>query len=160
MSGPTDQTPPPAAVRLLSWGLPRHDREAVVGDLIEMFADRVDSRRRFNRTWCWLQTAMLLLGLTAPRSAQLPHDPRRSFVMRFGGRLALTLKQSGRRLRHEWRYAVGVILILAVGLGPAAAMLAIVQRVLLQPLAYRDPDRLGIVRINLGQIQNHPDRKS
>jgi predicted permease len=156
MTGPTHQAPPPAAVRLLLWGLPRHDRDAVVGDLIEMFADRVDGRRRFNRTWCWLQTAMLLLGLTAPRSVCLPHDSRRSLVMRFGGRLALTLKQSGRRLRHEWRYAVGVIVILGVGLGPAATMLSIVERVLLQPLTYQDPDRLGIVRINLGQIQNHP----
>lgn len=156
MTSPTRHAPPPGAVRLLSWGLPHHDRDAVVGDLIEMFADRVDGRRRFNRTWCWLQTAMLLLGLTAPRSARLPHDSRRSFVMRFGGLFALTLKQSGRRLRHEWRYAVGVIVILGVGLGPAAAMLSIVQRVLLQPLAYEDPDRLGMVRINLGQIQNHP----
>ena len=156
MTGRTHHTPPSAAVRLLCWGLPRHDRDVVVGDLIEMFADRVDGQRRFNRTWCWLQTAMLLLGLTAPQSVCLPHDSRRSLVMRFGGRLALTLKQSGRRLRHEWRYAVGVIVILGVGLGPATAMLSIVQRVLLQPLTYQDPDRLGIVRINLGQIQNHP----
>jgi predicted permease len=156
MTDPTRHAPPEAALRLLAWGLPRFDRDAVVGDLIEMFADRVDGRRSFNRTWCWLQTALLLLGLTAPRHARLPLDPRRSLVMRFGGRLALTLKQSGRRLRYEWRYAVGVIVILGVGIGPATAMLSIVQRVLLQPLAYQDPDRLGIVRITLGQIQNHP----
>ena len=76
--------------------------------------------------------------------------------MRLGGRFTMTFKQSARRLRYEWRYALGVIVILGVGIGPATAMLSIVQRVLLQPLAYQDPDRLGIVRINLGQIQNHP----
>ena len=36
--------------------------------------------------------------------------------MRFGGRLALTFKQSVRRLRHEWRYAVGVIVILVLAI--------------------------------------------
>jgi len=157
MTGPTRVTPPLAALWLLSRALPPDERDAVVGDVVELFADRVDGRRRFNRTWCWLQTAMLLLGLTGAGTARLPPDPfRRSFVMRIGGRFTLTFKQSARRLRYEWRYALGVIVILGVGIGPATAMLSIVQRVLLQPLAYQDPDRLGIVRINLGQIQNHP----
>jgi putative ABC transport system permease protein len=157
MTGPTRETPPLAALWLLSRALPPDERDAVVGDVVELFADRVDGRRRFNRSWCWLQTAMLLLGLTGARTARLPPDPRRRrFVMRLGGRFTMTFKQSARRLRYEWRYALGVIVILGVGIGPATAMLSIVQRVLLQPLAYQDPDRLGIVRINLGQIQNHP----
>jgi len=151
---PEPRQPPAAALWLLDRLLPVAERDLVIGDVTEMLADRVEAGRGFNRAWCWVQTAALLLGLTASR---VPIDaPQRSFVMRLSGRVSMTLKQSVRRLRYEWRYALGVVIILGVGIGPATTMLSIVQRVLLQPLAYQDPDRLGIVRINLGQIQNHP----
>jgi len=151
---PEPRQPPAAALWLLDRLLPAAERDLVIGDVTEMLADRVEAGRTFNRAWCWVQTAALLLGLSASR---VPIDSaQRRFVMRLGGRVTMTLKQSVRRLRYEWRYALGVVIILGVGIGPATAMLSIVQRVLLQPLAYQDPDRLGIVRINLGQIQNHP----
>jgi predicted permease len=51
---------------------------------------------------------------------------------------------------------LGVILILGIGIGPAAAMLSVVQKVLLQPLAYEHPDQLGLVRIDLGEMHAHP----
>ena len=67
------------------------------------------------------------------------------------------LSHAARRLRSEWRYAGAVILILlAIGVGPAAAMLSVVNRVLLPPLDYREPDRVGLLRIDLGQLQGHP----
>jgi putative ABC transport system permease protein len=151
---PEPRQPPAAALWLLDRLLPVAERDLVIGDVTEMLADRVEAGRPFNRAWCWVQTAALLLGLTASR---VPIDaPQRRFVMRLGGRVTMTFTQAARRLRYEWRYALGVVIILGVGIGPATAMLSIVQHVLLQPLAYQDPDRLGIVRINLGQIQNHP----
>src|SRR5579864_6406348 len=151
---PEPRQPPAAALWLLDRLLPVAERDLVIGDVTEMLADRVEAGRGFNRAWCWVQTAALLLGLSASR---VPIDSaQRRFVMRLGGRVTMTLKQSVRRLRYEWRYALGVVIILGVGISPDNEMLLIVQRVLLQPLAYQDPDRLGIVRINLGQIQNHP----
>ena len=66
------------------------------------------------------------------------------------------LRQTLRRLMHEWRYSVAVALILAVGIGPTAAMVSVFYDVLLRPLAYREPDRLGLLRISLGQLRNHP----
>lgn len=71
-------------------------------------------------------------------------------------RLALGLRQAARRLRHEWRYTCSVVLILGLGIGPAAAMVSLVERVLMRPLAYHEPDRVGIIRVSLGQLQLHP----
>ncbi len=71
-------------------------------------------------------------------------------------RLGLGLQQAARRLRHEWRYTCSVVLILGLGIGPAAAMISLVERVLVRPLAYHDPDRVGIIRVSLGQLQMHP----
>lgn len=35
-------------------------------------------------------------------------------------------------------------------------MVSVVDRVLLRPLAYSDPDRVGILRVDLGQLRMHP----
>ena len=151
------RTPPSAALWLLDRVLPAAERDLVIGDVTELFADRVDAGRPFNRAWCWVQTAALVFGLGPPSSGLVPAArPPGSRVMRIGGRISVTWTHAVRRLRYEWRYALGVVLILGIGIGPATTMLSIVQHVLLHPLAYQDPDRLGIVRINLGQIQNHP----
>jgi putative ABC transport system permease protein len=147
-------SPPPAALTLLGHHLPVGEREMILGDLTEVFADRVDAGRRFNRLWFWTQTIAFVLGFaTAPLFHHASASVPRKLLM---GRLATSIRQAGRRLVFEWRYALGVILILGVGIGPASAMLSVVETVLLKPLAYSDPDRLGIVRVNIGQLQNHP----
>ena len=149
-----DLTPPPTALWLLSRRLPVTERDMILGDLIEVFADRIDAGRRFNRLWFWTQTIAFVLGFaTAPLFHHASGSVPRRLLM---GRLATSIRQAGRRLAYEWHYALGVILILGVGIGPASAMLSVVETVLLKPLSYSDPDRLGIVRINIGQLQNHP----
>ena len=152
----THPRPPAAALWLLSRVLPATERDDVVGDVTEMYIDRVEAGRRFSRAWVWAQTVGLVVSLAAQNDRHDHGGQQRSLAMRISGRLRVTIRQSVRRLRYEWRYALGVVLILAVGIGPATAMLSIVQRVLLQPLAYQDPDRLGIMRLNLGQLQAHP----
>lgn len=154
MRSPRDSSPPPSALALLGNHLPVEERDVILGDLTEVFADRVDAGRRFNRLWFWTQTIAFVLGFaTAPLFRQASTAPPRRLFM---GHLSTSIRQAGRRLAYEWRYALGVILILGVGIGPASAMLSVVETVLLKPLSYSDPDRLGLVRINLGQIQNHP----
>lgn len=66
------------------------------------------------------------------------------------------LRQTVRRLAHEWRYALSIVLVLAVGIGPTAAISSVVYEVLIRPLDYRAPEQLGLVRIDLGQLRGHP----
>lgn len=141
--------PPAAAVRLLVACVAEHERDSVIGDLTEEFADRQDAGYRGNRAWFWRETflfagASLLYALARVAPASL-------------WRMTMTsLTQSFRRLRHEWRFTASVVLILSVGIGPAAAMLSVVDKVLLRPLNYRDSDHLAMMRIDLGQLAGHP----
>jgi macrolide transport system ATP-binding/permease protein len=66
------------------------------------------------------------------------------------------LRQTARRLLHEWRFSAAVLLVLAIGIGPTAAIASVVYEILIKPLDYTAPDRLGIVRISLGQLHDHP----
>ena len=72
------------------------------------------------------------------------------------GRFSTGFRHAARRLRHEWRFTLAVVFILSVGIGPAAAMLSVFERVLLRPLDYYEPERLGLMRIDLGQLSSHP----
>jgi putative ABC transport system permease protein len=148
-----DVSPPALAMWLLARSTPPDDRESVVGDFTEWFADRHDTHRRFNRVWFWMHACLFAAAAVAqPLRSALDWSSRRNLMERF----TAGLRHAVRRLRYDWRYAAGVVLILAIGIGPAAAMWSVVDRVLLRPLDYNDPDRLVLVRTHMGQITNHP----
>ena len=156
-------SPPRLALRVLARALAPDDREQVMGDLAEVFADRVDAGRRFNRVWAWGQVCQFVAAAAFEwtRGASVARRSTRCEGGRPSGRLIMHRFASGfrhaaRRLRYDWRYSAATVVILAVGIGPAAAMWAVVDRVLLRPLDYRDPERLGILRIQLAQLANHP----
>ena len=143
--------PPGTAIRLLEAVLPPGERDDVVGDLVEVFLERVERRRRLNRLWFWSHAIVMAAIAALPRARGAAAE-RRAFMS-----CTLTaLRQSARRLRADWRYSAAVLIILAVGIGPAGAMLSVVNRVLLRPLDYREPDRVGLLRIDLGQLRGHP----
>jgi len=56
--------------------------------------------------------------------------------------LVQDLRYAFRTLRGSPGFALGVILTIAVGVGPNSAVFTIIDSVILQPLPYRDPDRL------------------
>jgi len=62
------------------------------------------------------------------------------------------LRQDGQFTLRSWRrqpgFALGAILVLALGLGASTALFAALDRVLFRPLPYADPDRL----VSVGQI--------
>ncbi len=140
--------PPRIAVALMSRLVPDDDRDQIVGDLTETYDDRVAAGRRFNALWFWGQT--LLFAIIGSRSSVLQPRGRMTF------HLGSNFRQGARRLAIEWRFTVAIVAILAIGIGPASTMLAVLNNVLLKPLPYADPERLALVRIQLGQVKNHP----
>ena len=141
--------PPRAAVALMSRLVPEDERDPIVGDLTEAYADRVAAGRRYNALWFWTQT-FLFAVIHSRRSAGF--QPRGRMTFQFGA----NLRHAARRLSFEWRYAVAIVAILAIGIGPSSTMLSVLNNVLLKPLPYADPERLALVRIQLGQVKNHP----
>jgi predicted permease len=141
--------PPRTAIALLARLVPEDERDPIVGDLTEIFEERAAAGRRFNTLWFWASA----LGFAVIRHGRRIAPRPRGHMSR---QLMTSFHQSLRRLIFEWRYAAGVVAILAIGIGPASTLLSVLNNVLLRPLPYADPERLALVRIQLGQISNHP----
>lgn len=62
----------------------------------------------------------------------------RSRLRTFG----LQLRSAARTLRRNPRFAITVLVVLSLGVGTVSALFSVVDKVLLEPLPYRDPDRL------------------
>jgi putative ABC transport system permease protein len=65
---------------------------------------------------------------------------------------AADVRMSVRALLREPGFALGVVLMLAVGLGAVTAAFSLVNSVLLRPLAYQSPDRLVAIREVIPQL--------
>jgi predicted permease len=142
-------SPPRIAVALMSRLVPADERDSIVGDLMETYADRVEAGRRFNALWFWAETFLFaVIRSRQPAGVQ----PRGRMTLHLGSHF----RQAARRLTFEWRYTAAIVAILAIGIGPASTMLSVLNNVLLKPLPYADPERLALVRIQLGQVKNHP----
>lgn len=141
------------AARVLTVTHPPQDRNVILGDLEELLDARIAVGRRFNGAWYWAQIVLFTLAGSWPRqTAPVERFSWRRTMRRMGP----AFRQAVRRLTFEWRYALAVIAIVSVGIGPAAAMLAVVEKVLLRPFDYYEPERIAVVRIDLNQLSGHP----
>jgi hypothetical protein len=122
----------------LSRTLPEHQRDALIGDLAESFAEQVNERGlAAARRWYWLE-AMRAIAALAFRDRRAPARGGDSLVvslwsdLRFGARLLL--RRPG--------FAILATVTLAIGIGATTAIFSVIQPILLASLPYPKPDRI------------------
>src|SRR6201987_4307502 len=62
----------------------------------------------------------------------------------------LNLRLALRQLRRTPGFALTVVLTLALGIGATTAIFSLIEGILLRPLPFHDPDRLGLLGGHLG----------
>lgn len=131
--------PPRLAAWLLSRMLPAADRDEVVGDLAEDFADRVASAGRASATrWYWRHAIRLAwtLGLNPANE----NAPQRSRVMSLDD-----VRYAFRRIAKQPAASIGSIVTLACAIGAGVAAWSLISGVLLHPLPIRDAEHIMVV---------------
>ena len=134
-------SPPPFWRKLLSHVVPIEDRHVLLDEMDRLYRGRIESsgpqeaagwyRREvmhFVRRWPWEWTTSVL----------------RQMRIELGGVGRLT-RQTARRLRRAPGFAPVAITTLALGIGCTAVIVGIVDRALLRPLPYPEPDQLVAV---------------
>lgn len=116
------------------------------------------------RLWSWRQTLSLAVRLAFERRAE-----RRASFGAPGGNgshprpegnpMNVVLEETRhalRSLRRRPGFSLLVIVVLAVGIGPAVAIFTVANGLLLRPLPYERPEELALVRIDLSGLTAHP----
>lgn len=156
--------PPRLAVAVASSILPADEREEILGDLEEEFGRRLAGGRWRAAGWYWGQVGLFcvsrlaeLRGHSGGRRPSIrsvrDHDNGKVWEVRT---MIVELAQAIRRLRRDGRFSASIVLVLGVGIGTSLVAYAVVDRVLLRPLPYGEPDRLALMRVDLGEIRDHP----
>ena len=137
--------PPRLALWLLERRFPEHEREFLVGDLIEAFHEAAASpaavraaRRRF-----WREA----LAATLRRE----HDHQAiPFTRGLMSDVGFDLTLAARRLRRTPGFTFTASLTLALGVGAACAIIAVARPALWGALPFRDADRIVTIRERFG----------
>ncbi|NKB86970.1 MAG: FtsX-like permease family protein [Acidobacteria bacterium] len=152
---------------LLHQALPAEEF-AIAAELDEARGARYPSSRWRGFLWYWRQVAEVSLALLlerrrerrSPTAPVRPHGsgptpelppPRPSMSM-----VLDDIKNAVRHLARRPGFTATIVLFLTIGIGPAIAIFSVVNGLLLQPLPYEDPERLGLVRIDLSGLVAHP----
>jgi putative ABC transport system permease protein len=144
--GVAGSVPPALAERMLARALPgRSTDPAVLGDLAEEHhavaaARGVSTARR----WYWRQATSLAVRALVQRATASGHRPstrprRGDSIME---QLWRDLRLAGRTFVRQPGFALTAIVTLAAGLAANAAIFALLDAIILRPLAFRDLDRL------------------
>ena len=139
--------PPRIALWLFERSLSCHEREAVIGDVIEEFNHRAAVNVSSARRWIWAE---------ACRSA--PHNLGRRFrdqrgatgaVPQNGARMlngfVTDLRFATRLLKRQPLVSIVALVSLAAGLGLNILLLALADAALVRPLPLQDPGRLVLL---------------
>jgi len=149
-SDPWRSVPPPRLLQaVLRLTLPRDCRDDVLGDLQEDYVLRYEQRGRFAAAGWYLRQGLALGPRLAwersrERLTELPSS-RPSKGDGTMGELAVDLRHSLRALKKSPAFTLGVVAILALGLGANIMIFSVFDTVLLRPMGFSEPDRLSFV---------------
>ena len=141
MSHPPSELPR-VVVRVLQRVLPVAVREAMLGDLDEMYAENVRRRGRGGSVrWLVRETLALLLAFAFRRKRA--SNPRRGdpLVTMVGSHLRFGVRMLGRAPT----FTVICVATLGLGIGATAAIFSLVNPILFRPLPYPNADRVAMV---------------
>ena len=157
MTDRSQPEPPRLAQAILNRTLPDDGtRESVMGDLQEMFLDRVEAhggRTVAARRTYWIQALTLSIRYMVRRLLGAPAIPvegtgrgpqiRRRRLSPGEARRSIGL--SIRSLLRSPAFTLPALLILAVGMSAATAIFTVVDAVVFRPLSYPEANRLAMV---------------
>jgi predicted permease len=144
MRHPNIHRPPRLAAWLLSWTTPPRDREVIVGDLAEEFAERSDADPRAAAGWYRAQVVgSLASNLGRRRSCAIERRSRGGAGMR--DTLMQDLRFAARTLSRTPAFASALVLTLALGVGASTVIFSLVDGLVLNPFPYPRPEQLVTV---------------
>jgi putative ABC transport system permease protein len=124
----------------------------------DTFRHRLEDARALGRRrlmHVWVREIVGLLLAIATERWRLRHTPAEEHVERMGrmDRISQELRHAARRLVRSPAFTLTAVATLALAIGANAAIFAIVQRVVLNPLPYPDSDRL--IELDHGSVGLH-----
>jgi putative ABC transport system permease protein len=142
---PDAPRPPRLALWLLERRVPEHEREFLVGDLLETFHERATGAvgDRAARRAFWYE------ALSASFRREHDHHATR-FSRGLMSDIGLDLTLAARRLRRTPGFTLAASLTLALGVGAACAITAVARPALWGALPFREADRIVTLRERFG----------
>ena len=145
MKPASDPAPHAILRRLLAWLIPpdRGVRDGLLGDLDELYAERV-SRGRFAAE-LWYARQVVSAGIHFPlrRARRWVVRDQRGVTM---DGLARDFAHAIRAMRQRPGFIAVIVLTLALGIGASTAVFSVVRSVLIRPLPFPEDERLAVVQ--------------
>lgn len=142
---PNDFPRPPVIARLIvAITTPAREREFVLGDLHEVYSERLESLSpREAKRWLWRES-LSLVASRWPRAAvakERRHRPRESSMSSLWNEIRIAL----RSLRRAPLYSTLAIATAAVGIGASTAIFSVARPIVFEAAPYPSPDKLLLV---------------
>jgi predicted permease len=136
----------------MTWSLPAADRDVMLGDLSEEFANRASAYGEPHaRQWYWRQVRRSLRpnlrrSLADRRAISHPEEEVEK-SKRFLGLegLVTDLRDAVRALRATPSFTIAALIVLTLGIGATTAIFSVVDAVVLRGLSFDEHDRLVAV---------------
>ena len=134
-------SPPRLALRLLAWRIPEPDREYLIGDLLEGFAEeQARAGVRAARRWFWRET-LQVLATRWPASPNVIPDSSHEASMSMLNQARLAT----RSLMRAPALSALVILTLAAGIGATTSVYSVARAALFASPPYPQSERIMMV---------------